>query len=289
MVIASLFLGRLSRGLYGATPDPPARSRSRCPRGCVSAPRRITVPRLVRRRLLVVLALGALALTVVSSASAASLSFDRPCYRSGQQALVTGLGYTPNGAVALGQDGRFLGTVNADSAGAFQLGVTPPLRFSGEKTYTFAAADTTNTAISAVTQVKVTALAVSVRPRGGSPASRRRVRARGFVGGRTLYAHARRGRRYKLDVRVGRLRGPCAKVSARPKLHRRDSPTGTYRVQFDARRRYSRRTPTRVVFRVRVFRVVRLRSASASAVAERWERIEPEGTGGVAERWTQVR
>ena len=243
----------------------------------------------MRRRLLVFFVLGALALTVVSNASAASLSFDRPCYRSGQQALLTGLGYTPNGAVAIGQDGRFLGSVNANAGGAFRLGLRPPLRFSGEKTYTFAAADATNPSISAISQVKLTAFAVSVRPRGGSPASRRRVRARGFVGGRTLYAHARRGRRYKLDVRVGRLRGACATVSARTRLLRRRSPVGTYRVQFDARRRYSRRTPTRVVFRVTVFRRFRASSASASGVAERWERIEPEATGGVAERWTQVR
>jgi len=160
----------------------------------------------------------------------------------------------------------------------------------GERRYAFEAIDGTNNAIRAATQLRVSALAVSVRPGGGSPSRPRRVRARGFVGGRTLYAHVRRGRGYKLRVRIGRLRGACATVSARRRLLKRRTPVGTYRVQFDARRRYSRCrrvTATRacLVLRVRVFRTFRFSSASASASAagtgETWEQVVgPPRSGG---------
>ncbi len=71
------------------------------------------------------------------------------------------------------------------------------------------------------------------------------------------------------------LKGACRETSVRKRLFRRSAKSGTYRVQFDTKRRYSSRTVQRVRFRVRVFRTVR-RSSSSSAAA---------GTGEV---WTQL-
>jgi len=182
--------------------------------------------------------------------------------------------------VALRRDGRSLGFIQAGPFGAFGVTDSSGSVSSGERRYTFQAIDGTNPAIQAATQLRVSALAISVRPNGGSPSRPRRVRARGFVGGKTLYAHVRRGRRYKLRVRIGRLRGPCATVSARRRLLKRGTPVGTYRAQFDARRGYRRcrrvtATRTCLVLRVRVFRIFRSGSASASAAdtAETWEQI----------------
>ena len=234
----------------------------------------------MRRRLLLPVLLGLCALAFAPGASAATLGFNKPCFRELAPATLGGAGYTPNGDVAILQDGALLGTARAGPFGAIGGTVGTGDVASGERRDTFQAIDRTNPAIQAATQLRVSALAISVRPNGGSPSRPRRVRARGFVGGRTLYAHVRRGRGYKLRVRIGRLRGPCATVSARRRLLKRGTPVGTYRAQFDARRRYSRcrrvtATRTCLVLRVRVFRIFRSGSASASAAdtAETWEQI----------------
>lgn len=241
----------------------------------------------MRRRVLIPFLLGLSALALAPGASAATLGFNKPCFREFSPATLGGAGYTPNGPVGLFRDGTSLGFLRAGPFGGFGLTSGSGSVSSGERRFNFGAVDATNPAIRAATQLRVSALAVSVRPSGGSPSRPRRVRARGFVGGRTLYAHVRRGR-YKLRVRIGRLRGACATVSARRRLLKRRTPVGRYRVQFDARSRYrrcSRVTDTRtcLVLRVRVFRIFRFSSASASTAdtAETWEQIVgPPRSGG---------
>ena len=70
---------------------------------------------------------------------------------------------------------------------------------------------------------------------------------------------------------------PCRSASVKKRLFRKSAKSGTYRVQFDTKRKYSSKTLQRVRFRVRVYRIVR-RAGSASAATAR--------TG---ETWTQVR
>lgn len=238
----------------------------------------------MRHRGLILVVLLGCAAASAPSASAATLQFDRSCFRPGTTAALTGSGYTPNGLVGIGQDGILRAAPRADAVGNIATNFTTPSQSSGSRLYNFQAVDATNTAISAVTQVRITALDVSIRPRNGSPSARRRIGGRGFIGGRNLYAHARRGRRYKVNVRIGRLRGPCAKVSARKRLLRRGTSPGTYRVQFDARRHYRRcsgatRTRACVVFRVTVFRTFSSRSASAASTGERWEQVSGPSLG----------
>jgi hypothetical protein len=236
----------------------------------------------MKARMLIPLALAAL--VAAPGASAAGIGFARSCYASGQQMGLFGFGFTPSGRVFVGRDGAVLGSTQANPAGAFAVGIPAPARSRGSGVHNFAAVDEANTEIRAFTQVRVTALDVTVRPRSGSPSGRRRIGARGFIGGRTLYAHVRRGRRYKRDIRIGRLRGPCATVSARRRLLRPDSPSGTYRVQFDVHRRYQRTRRTRVVFRVTVFRSFGSRrgAASAASVGERWTRVESSAASAAA-------
>ena len=188
--------------------------------------------------------------------------------------------------MAVARNDAILGALGASPSGVIGGIFDSGSVSSGDRRDTVTAVDGTNPAIQAATELRVSALALSVRPSGGSPSRPRRVRARGFVGGRTLYAHVRRGRRYKLRVRIGRLRGACATVSARRRLLKRRTPVGTYRVQFDARRRYSRcsrvtATRTCLVLRVRVFRIFRSASASTADTAETWEQVVgPPRSGG---------
>jgi hypothetical protein len=238
----------------------------------------------LRNRILTFTLLAVLAAAFAPSASAATLGFDRSCFRPGTTATLSGTGYTPNGRVDIAQDGTLRGFATANAAGKIGAGFTTPLQASGSRLYSFQAVDVTNTAIQAATQVRITALNVTIRPRSGAPDRVRRLGARGFIGGRTLYSHARRGRRYKVDVRVGRLRTACARLVARRRLLRRGTIPGTYRVQFDARRRYrrcSRASATRacVVFRVTVFRTSSSDAAAAST-GERWEQVSGPPLGG---------
>ncbi len=105
--------------------------------------------------------------------------------------------------------------------------------------------------------------------RPGPPNRRLRVRARGFTTGKTLYAHVRKGR-YRRNIKLGRLRGACRTLSVRKRFFGRRPPTGRYLVQFDTRRRFSRKTKVGLRTYVRVYRRVRFNSASASA-----SRVEP--------------
>jgi hypothetical protein len=245
----------------------------------------------LRTRLLILVAFALLTVAFAPSASAATLGFERSCFRPGTTATLSGTGFTPNGVVGIARDTTLIGTTTASPAGAFGVRFRTPSQSSGSRLYGFQAIDGTNTAIRAATQVRITALAVTIRPRSGAPNRVRRIGARGFIGGRTLYSHARRGRRYKVDVRIGRLRGPCAKLSARKRLLRRGTTPGTYRVQFDARRRYRRcsapsATRACAVFRVTVFRTFRSNAAGAASAGERWEQVSgpPLGDDSFARR-----
>jgi hypothetical protein len=184
---------------------------------------------------------------------------NKPCYRSGESLLIGGTQYSPNTSVRITSDGAFIGSVTADQNGAFQ-GTLRVGQRRGERSKTYTATDLSNPANAASTTLRVTALDVTVRPRSGRPGRRVRVNARGFTTGTRLYAHIVR-RRYRRNVRVGRLKGACRTLGARRRIFRRGTKPGTYTVQFDTRRRYSRRTAVRVRYRVVIFRRARASAA----------------------------
>jgi hypothetical protein len=206
------------------------------------------------RRPLVAALTAAVGLAAPAAADAAALTGTpaKPCYRAGESVTLAGSGYTPNGVVSITSDGAPLGTDVADGAGNFSgaLRVGVP---SGEKVKTYAASDQSNPANTASVQLRISALAVNLRPRTGRPNRRFRIGARGFTTGRTLYAHVVRGA-FRRTVRIGRLKGPCRKISARKRLFPGSIATGRYRVQFDTRRRYRRGTKVKIV---RGFQVTR--------------------------------
>jgi hypothetical protein len=213
-------------------------------------------------------------LTAAATADAATLAVQPTddCYRDGSQPVLFGGGFTPNGGVDITSDGDRInaGPIPTNATGNFGAQLTVRLA-SGERVKTYSAIDRFNSSITASIPLRITATDVALSPRSGRPGRRMRIRARGFTTGRTLYAHVRRGRRYRKNIRVGRLRGACHKLRARKRLISRTARTGTYLVQFDTRRRYSRRTRPRIRYQVTVFRVFGS-GASAASVGERWVR-----------------
>jgi hypothetical protein len=222
----------------------------------------------------VALTAALLALAVPATASAAELGVQpaKKCYRSGEQVLLGGTGFTAGGLVDVSVDGAALqgSPATADATGSIGGELTLGQR-TGQKRKTYTATDRTNPALTASDTLLVSALSVNVKPRSGAPGRRLKIGARGFTTGKRLYAHiVRKGKRR--TVGIGRLKGACRKATARKRLFASSTPSGTYRVQFDTRRRYRASTKVRVRFNVNIFRVAR--PATASAASVRWTRVD---------------
>jgi hypothetical protein len=226
----------------------------------------------VGRGLAIAVAGAAAALAAPAAAGAAVMSVgpQKQCYRAGEQLAIFGNGFSPNGGVNVSRDGVPVGSVSTNPAGVFAGRLTLGGPGRGERVFGYTAVDRANPFNRASIPLRVSAIRVWVRPARGTPGRPLRIKARGFTTGRTLYAHIRRGRRYRRNMRIGRLRGACATVSRRKTVFRRGTRTGTYLVHFDARRRFTRSNPIRVSFRVRVFRRSRASAATAASVGERW-------------------
>jgi hypothetical protein len=159
---------------------------------------------------------AAIALAAPGAASAATLTVDpvSPCYREQDTVLLTAQGYTPSGFVDFTRDGRLIEQLQADASGAISANLRLLDLLSGQRRVTYVGADTTDPSITANASVLVTATDVTVAPDNG-PANRvMTIKARGFFGGRTLYAHVvRLGRGARASaartVKLGRVRGAC--------------------------------------------------------------------------------
>ena len=206
-------------------------------------------------RLLVPLAL--LACLIAAPAVRAATVAVKPvesCYRSGAEPTIAGAGFRPNGAVNVTSDGSSLGQVPVNAQGFFAGKLTVGLA-SGERVKTYGATDTVNPALTASIRLRVSAVAVVVSPQSADPGRKVKIRARGFTTGKRLYAHVRHGTAVQRNVLVGKLKGACHKLKRRRRIIPAGAPSGRYLVQFDTRRRYSKDTPVRVRFKVKVLTV----------------------------------
>jgi hypothetical protein len=230
------------------------------------------------------LALGAMtavALTAPGGAAAAFIGLvpQRSCYRSAprgdpnlEQIFLGGNGFTPNAAAEITLDRRSIGRTTANGAGAIQ-GVLTLGSLRRERKRLLAATDQANPTNFATLTLRTTGVAVNVTPRRSGPGRRVRVRARGFNDSKRLYAHVRRGRRYRRNVRIGRLRRACHKLDRRRRIFSLGTRAGVYIVQFDGKRRYSARTVPRVRYKVTIFRRLARGALASASGAQSWVRL----------------
>jgi hypothetical protein len=191
-------------------------------------------------------AIASVSVAAPATASAATLSVDpvRPCYLEQDQVFLLAEGYTPNGRVDFTRDGNLVASVETDASGTFQGNLRLPGLIMGQRPLTYVATDQSNPALTAQVSLLTTAVDVRVTPKNGPPNRLLRIRARGFRGGRTVWAHVRRVKRRgggpvrTRTVRIGRVRSPCWTANVRRRLFRRGTAAGRYRVQFDTFRRY---------------------------------------------------
>ena len=205
------------------------------------------------RRTAGLLLIAWLAMAAPAAAQGMFLDSDRRCYAPHQPIDLTGYGFTPDGEVALIGGGLTLGYGFADYDGIFRAEMRAPALPFPLAELRLTAVDQTYRLNRASTTVRLTSVAVRVGPRDAAPGEPLRIRARGFFDGRVLYAHVRRGERVR-NVRIGRLRGACRRLSVTRRLFGADARPGTYRVHFDTVRRYAPAPGRRVTYSMRVAR-----------------------------------
>jgi hypothetical protein len=219
-----------------------------------------------------------LALAVPAAASAATFApqTPKPCYRSGEKVNLVGTGFTasvPSGVNVTSDNPAFGGGSLTSNELGVVVGELTLGQASGRRTSTYTATDTTNPALTASTQLTVSAVEVGVRPRNGRPGRRVRIGATGFTTGTRLWVHVRKGR-FKRDFKIGRLKGACKRLVGKTRILPRGAATGIYRVQFDTFRRYKKSRVVRALFTITVSRTLRpSAAASASALSTRWDRL----------------
>lgn len=183
--------------------------------------------------------------TLPASAPAATLTFGAPCAVSGDAVPVSGTGFAPGKGVQLRGEG-VSGFATADAAGAFAGSVTG---FTSARTVQKVPVTATQDGV-AVTSATLSLIREAFlvdANLNGSPRSVVRWRFAGFPSGRSVYGHFRlRGKTYR-NYRFGRATGPCGTLTARARrLPVSRLRYGTWRLKFDASRRYSSSAPGRL-------------------------------------------
>jgi hypothetical protein len=178
---------------------------------------------------------------VAASAATLVASPAKSCLGVGDTVGLGGGGYTPNDKVQVNFNGKYLATLDSNAggnfAGLFQFGEPAGIR-------TISAIDTSNPANQASLQLRVRNVAISLKPKTGPAGRLYRIRAGGFTAGQTLYLHIRRGHKW-LNRRIGKLKGACHTLSVRKRLFSQHTKPGKYRIQFDNKRHYSKKTDVR--------------------------------------------
>ena len=217
--------------------------------------------------------LGVALLALPASALGANIGLlpHKRCYRAGEHVLLGGTGFTANTPAEVTLDRKSLGFAAADGQGMFR-GLLSLGAVRGERNRLLAVTDQANVSNYGALTLRATDVAVSVRPRRAGPGLAVRFKARGFTDSKRLYAHIRRGRRYRRNVGIGRLKGACRKVSRKKRIFSLGTRPGVYTVQFDGKRRYSKKTRPRILYRVTIFRRL-VHRGSVSAAAASWVRL----------------
>lgn len=204
------------------------------------------------------LALGLL-LSLPVAAQAASLRPLESCFFHATQAQVAASGFAPASRLELTFDGSPLGAVTTDERGDVRITINlselePDV---GQRSLVLRASDGSGT--TAATRLRVTRRrAVFAEPTTTTDVRTWKASFRlfGFGSGRAFLHYVSPKGRHVKTVRLGALRGPCGRLAARK---RRVLPVahpeyGRWKLQFDTRRRYHRKTRNRRVVPVRVYR-----------------------------------
>jgi hypothetical protein len=193
---------------------------------------------------------GSAALAGTAQAQSLTIAPVKPCYLAGEQITTTAAGFTPGGLVDFSIDGQALGPLVADPAGTV-VGSLTLGGMRGAKSHGLTATDQTNPALVANAAFLGTTRQVVVKPKDAAAGTPRRLKGYGFMDGPRVYMHVR-GNGYSSDKRVAKPSGPCGTFAARGVIVPASAGIGRYRVQFDHKKKYSKKTRRRFVGTMRV-------------------------------------
>jgi hypothetical protein len=193
---------------------------------------------------------GSAALAGTAQAQSLTISPAKPCYLAGEDVTMTAAGFTPGGLVDFAIDGRGLGPLVADPAGT-AVGTLTLGGMRGAKSHGFSATDQANPALVANAAFLGTTRQVVVKPQDAAAGTPRRLKGYGFMNGPRVYMHVR-GNGYSSDKRIAKPSGPCGTFATRKVIVPASAGLGRYRVQFDHKKKYSKKTRPRVRGTMRV-------------------------------------
>jgi hypothetical protein len=188
---------------------------------------------------------GSAALVGTAQAQSVTISPAKPCYLAGEQITTTAAGFTPGGLVDFAVDGTALGPLVADAAGR-AVGTLTLGGMRGAKSHGLTATDQSNPALVANAAFLGTTRQVVVKPQDAAAGTSRRLKGYGFMDGPRVYMHVR-GQGYSADKRVAKPSGPCGTFTTRKVIVPASAGLGRYRVQFDHKKKYSKKTRPRFV------------------------------------------
>jgi hypothetical protein len=193
---------------------------------------------------------GSAALAGTAQAQSLTIAPVKPCYLSGEQVTTTAAGFTPGGLVDFAIDGKALGPLVADPAGTV-VGSLTLGGMRGAKSHGLSATDQSNPALVANAAFLGTTRQVVVKPNDAAAGTPRRLKGYGFMNGPRVYMHVR-GNGYRSDKRIAKPSGPCGTFATRKVIVPASAGLGRYRVQFDHKKKYSKKTRPRVAGTMRV-------------------------------------
>jgi hypothetical protein len=197
---------------------------------------------------------------IAASASAATLTVDRPCYvlvSGGAPMEFSGSGYRPDDLVVItSPDGTVDVSVRVDAAGNISGSADPPapsFTVPAMKSVTLTALDETSTAtIRAQTRVLVTVRgwehgSVKAAPGYRALTEKTNWLFSGFTPGQPIFGHYLYRGRPVATARFGVAQGPCGLLKARARLYPAIPHHAGYTVQYDDRRAYSPASRPRII------------------------------------------
>lgn len=206
------------------------------------------------RRLLVSVAVAALAGAFAQNAPAASVTVDRACYSRGDTAKVNLSGMPPGETIALNLDLAVVSEVPIDANGNGSTTFEVP---RGRPPLPMKVRAQISLDILAETTFRLDAPFVRMSPKRAKPTSRIRYRLSGFARSGPIYVHVVRGSKRVRRVTLGKPKTRCGELVKRiEQLPLRRPRKGTYVVQFDQYRKYVKKR------KASVRRTVRVRFAS---------------------------
>jgi hypothetical protein len=202
-----------------------------------------------------------------AAAPAAMVTTDHACYVGSTPVTLTGTGFEPGRPVVVRNEQPFE-VPATDAAGAFAVAFPAPVLPTIEprfQRFTLTATEPDNPAMTAATTFLATTFAVKVTPARAQPSHRVRYRMSGFPPGVAVYGHWRFRHRTRKTIRIGSADVPCGFVSRRIRQIPVRAHVGTWDVQFDTHRRYSRRSVPRLALSISVVRAAGRASARAQS------------------------